>query len=142
MTQSVLHLAGLDWPVPDYSTVSRRQKTLQVTIGAVPSTTGLHLLVDSTGIKMLGEREWKAKKHSAITSADGARSISGSTLPRSRSGHGGHRHSIDDAPFLPALLGPIPADECIASVSGDGAYDKNSCHKAIALRCACHHSNP
>jgi hypothetical protein len=29
MTQSLLHLAGLDWPVPDYSTVSRRQKTLQ-----------------------------------------------------------------------------------------------------------------
>ena len=57
MTQSLLHLAGLDWPAPDYSTVSRRQKTLQVAIGAVPTTTGLHLLVDSTGIKMLGEGE-------------------------------------------------------------------------------------
>jgi hypothetical protein len=55
MTQSLLRLAGLDWPVPDYSTVSRRQKTLQVAIGAVPTTTGLHLLADSTGIKMLGE---------------------------------------------------------------------------------------
>jgi hypothetical protein len=39
-----------------HSTVSRRQKTLQVAIGAVPTTTSLHLLVDSTGIKMLGER--------------------------------------------------------------------------------------
>ncbi len=56
MTQSLLHLAGLDWSAPDYSTVSRRQKTLQVAIGAVPTTTGLHLLVDSTGIKLLGER--------------------------------------------------------------------------------------
>ena len=65
MTQSLLHLAGRDWPVPDYSTVSRRQKTLQVAIGAVPTTTGLHLLVDSTGIKMLGEGEWKTKKHGA-----------------------------------------------------------------------------
>ena len=65
MTQSLLKLAGLDWPVPDYSTVSRRQKTLQVAIGAVPTTTGLHLLVDSTGIKMLGEGEWKTKKHGA-----------------------------------------------------------------------------
>ena len=46
MTQSMLRLAGLDWPVPDYSTVSRRQKTLKVTIGAVSTTTGLHLLVD------------------------------------------------------------------------------------------------
>ena len=65
MTESLLCLAGLDWPVPDYSTVSRRQKTLQVAIDAVPGTTGLHLLVDSTGIKMLGEGEWKTKKHSA-----------------------------------------------------------------------------
>jgi hypothetical protein len=51
--------------VPDYSTVSRRQKTLQVAIGVTPTTTGLHLLVDSTGIKMLGEGEWKTKKHGA-----------------------------------------------------------------------------
>jgi hypothetical protein len=56
MTQSLLSLAGLDWPVPDYSTVSRRQKTLQVVVQTMPTTTGLHLLVDSTGIKMLGER--------------------------------------------------------------------------------------
>jgi hypothetical protein len=33
MAQSLLRLAGLDWPVPDYSRVSRRQKTLQVADG-------------------------------------------------------------------------------------------------------------
>jgi len=65
MAQSLLKLAGLDWQVPDFDTVSRRQKILAVTIGAHPTTTGLHLLVDSTGIKMLGEGEWKTKKHGA-----------------------------------------------------------------------------
>ena len=65
MTQNLLQLAGLDWPVPDYSTVSRRQKTLRVAIEVAPTMTGLHLLVDSTGIKMLGEGEWKTKKHGA-----------------------------------------------------------------------------
>jgi hypothetical protein len=65
MTHSLLQLAGLAWPVPDYSTVSRRQKTLRVAIEVVRTTTGLHLLVDSTGIKMLGEGEWKTKKHGA-----------------------------------------------------------------------------
>jgi hypothetical protein len=65
MTQSLLRLTGLDWPIPDYSTVNRRQKTLQVAIAVVPTTTGLHLLVDSTGTKMLGECEWKTKKHGA-----------------------------------------------------------------------------
>lgn len=55
MVQSLLNLAGLDWQVSGFSTVSRRQKHLSVTIGTQPTTTGLHILVDSTGIKMLGE---------------------------------------------------------------------------------------
>ena len=58
MVESLLKQAGLDWPVPDFSTVSRRQKTLNVVIPYRPSHEGLHLLVDSTGIKMLGEAEW------------------------------------------------------------------------------------
>jgi len=45
-------------------------------------------------------------------------------------------NSVGDAPVLPALLGQIPADEKIASVSGDGAYDTKDCHEAIALRAA------
>ena len=65
MVESLLKQAGLDWPVPDFSTVSRRQKTLNVSIPYRPSCEGLHLLVDSTGIKMLGEGEWKRKKHGA-----------------------------------------------------------------------------
>jgi hypothetical protein len=58
MPQSLLSMAGLDCPVPDYSTVSRRQKTQQAAIGATPTTAGLHLLVDSTDVEMLGEGEW------------------------------------------------------------------------------------
>jgi hypothetical protein len=62
---SVLKLSGLDWKAPDYSTINRRQQRLTVEITARPSQGGLHLLVDSTGIKMLGEGEWKTKKHGA-----------------------------------------------------------------------------
>ncbi len=51
-------LAGLSWQVPDYSTVCRRQKTLKVRIPYRPSARGLHLLVDSTGLKMMGGGEW------------------------------------------------------------------------------------
>ena len=65
MAKSLLKLAGLDWQVPDFSTVSRRQKHLSVKIAEQPTTTELHLLVDSTNIKMLGEGEWKTKKHGA-----------------------------------------------------------------------------
>ena len=137
MTQSLLKLAGLDWPVPDYSTISRRQKTLQVTIGAVPTKTGLHLLVDSTGIKMLGEGEWKTKKHGADYRRQWRKvhlGIDAFTLEiRAMEVTD---NSIGDAPILPGLLDQIPVGERIASVSGDGAYDTKDCHEAIASRAA------
>jgi hypothetical protein len=60
---SVIKLAGLDWPVLHYTTLSRRQKTLMVELGGRPNSGGLRLLVYSTGIKMTGEGEWKTRKH-------------------------------------------------------------------------------
>lgn len=135
MAQSLLGLAGLDWPIPDYSTVSRRQKTLQVAIEVAPTTTGLHLLVDSTGIKMLGEGEWKTKKHGADYRRQWRKvhlGIDAATLEiRAMEVTD---NSIGDAPMLPNLLDQIPLEEAIASVSGDGAYDTKGCHEAIALR--------
>ena len=57
LVESLLRLAGLDWSVPDLSTVCRRQKTLRVQLPYRASTTPLNLLMDSTGIKFLGEGE-------------------------------------------------------------------------------------
>lgn len=55
MVASILSMAGLDWPVPDFSTLSRRQKTIEVQITLSRATGPLNLLVDSTGIKFLGD---------------------------------------------------------------------------------------
>ena len=54
---SLLELAGLGWSVPDFSTLSRRKKTQDVTIPYRGSNGPLHLLLDSTGIKVEGEGE-------------------------------------------------------------------------------------
>ena len=62
LVASLLKLADLDWPVPDYTTLCRRQKTLPAMLGGRPSSGGLHLLVDSTGIKMMGEGEWSEQR--------------------------------------------------------------------------------
>ena len=62
MVVSLLKMAGLDWPVPDYTTVCRRQKTLAVQIPYRRADGPLNLLVDSTGIKFLGDGEWQARK--------------------------------------------------------------------------------
>jgi hypothetical protein len=135
MAQSVLELAGLEWQVPDFSTVSRRQKHLAVTIEAHTTTTGLHLLVDSTGIKMLGEGEWKTKKHGADYRRQWRKvhlGIDAATLEIRAIEV--TDNATGDAPMLACLLEQISVDETIASVSGDGAYDTKGCHEAIAQR--------
>ena len=55
MVGSILQMAGLDWTVPDFSTLSRRQKTITVQMSNRRAPGPLNLLVDSTGIKFLGD---------------------------------------------------------------------------------------
>jgi len=133
--ESLLRLIGLDWKVPDFSTLCRRQKALKVNIPYRGSQGPLHLLVDSTGIKVAGEGEWNARKHGG---------------PKRRIWRKIHigidEHTLEvraievtssdvgDAPMLPELLDQIPADQEIASVTADGAYDTRKCHDAIAER--------
>jgi hypothetical protein len=52
-----LRLIVLHWAVPDFSTLSRRQKALKINIPSRASGGPLHLLVDSTGMKVEGEGE-------------------------------------------------------------------------------------
>ncbi len=61
--ESLLRLVGLNWAVPDYSTLSRRQKTLSVSLPYRGGTGPLNLLIDSTGIKSEGEGEWNTRTH-------------------------------------------------------------------------------
>jgi hypothetical protein len=70
----------------NYSTVCRRPKTLKVRIPYRPAAQGLDLLVDSIGLKMMGEGEWKRKKHGAEYRRQGAGCTSGSMRRLWRSG--------------------------------------------------------
>ena len=135
LIQSLLRLAGLNWRVPDCSTISRRQRTLQVQLPYQRSATALDLLVDSTGIKFLGEGEWKRKKHGAEYRRQWRKvhlGIDAHTLEIRAIEV--TDNSVGDAPMLPELLAQIPLDEPVASVGGDGAYDTKGCHAAIAQR--------
>ena len=60
---SVIHLLGLDLSVPDHSTLSRRGKTLEVPQPRRTATGPLHLIVDSTGLKLGGAGEWVVENH-------------------------------------------------------------------------------
>ena len=145
---SLLKPAGLDWPVPDHSTLCRRQKTLAVQLPCRGSGGPLHLLVDSTGIKVRGEGEWHARKRGGARAAHSPLSLG----PVARQGSWRKVHlavdeatlevraveitgsGVGDAPMLPGLLSQIPEGEPIASVTADGAYDSRACHDAIADR--------
>ncbi len=113
----------------------RRQKTLAVNIPYRGSNGPLHLLIDSTGIKVEGEGEWNARKHGGPKRRVWRKihlGIDEETLEvRAVEITGSH---IGDAPILPDLLDQIPPDEEIASVIADGAYDTRKCNDAIADR--------
>lgn len=135
LVASLLTLAGLDWPVPDFSTLSRRQKHLAVQIPFRPGAGALHLLIDSTGVKAGGDGEWCAKKHGASKPRIWRKvhlGIDAETLEIRAieiTGAG-----IGDAPVLPGLLDQIAPSEAIGKVTADGAYDTRACHAAIAER--------
>ena len=137
MVASVLQMTNLDWAVPDYTTLCRRQKTLAVQIPYRRADGPLKLLVDSTGIKFLGDGEWQARKHGI----QGRRqSLPGNGLLANRE-RGRKVHlamdtatsdisaveftpsSDGDSPVLPELLDQIPEGEEIGTVTTDRAYD-------------------
>ena len=121
--------------MPDFSTLSRREKTLKVSIPSRGSDGPLHLLVDSTGIKVEGEGEWNARKHGGskrrvwrkihIGIDERTLEIRAAEFTTS---------DVGDAPMLPELLDQIPPGQEIATVTADGAFDTRKCHDAIAAR--------
>jgi hypothetical protein len=135
MAGSLIRLAGLDWRVPHYSTLSRRQKDLVVTIPYRPRGGPLHLVIDGTGLKVPGEGEWKARKHGAgkrrvwrkvhlAVDADSHKVRAVETTD--------HRHG--DGEILPGLLAQLPPGERIGVIGGDGAYDTRGVHEASTSR--------
>jgi hypothetical protein len=135
MVVSLLKLAGLDWPVPDFSTLCRKQKTLAVQIPYRRADGPLNLLVASTGIKFLGDGEWQACKHGVqgrrqwrkvhLAMDTATSDIRAVEFTPSRDG---------DSPVLPHLLEQIAEDEEIGTVTADGAYDTCRCRSAILAR--------
>ena len=60
---SIGELVRLAIGVPHYSTLSRRRATLEVALPRTRGKEALHVVVDSTGMKVFGEGEWKVRQH-------------------------------------------------------------------------------
>ena len=126
---SIFRLMGVGLSVPDHTTLSRRGKGLAVRLPKRKKVVG-HLVVDSTGLKLYGEGEWKMRKHGKSKrrvwrkihlSVD---SESGEIQAGALSEAG-----VSDAKVLTTMLEEI--DQQIENFSGDGAYDKRSVYDDI-----------
>lgn len=128
---SIISMLNLDLACPDHTTLSRRGKVIRLSKKArcSPDSKGLIVVVDSTGVKVFGEKEWMNYKHGTkqrrtwrklhlCINEDGK--ILSSTLTH---------HTDSDPSEVDALLNDVdgPIDEFIA----DGAYDADDTYKAL-----------
>ena len=60
---SIFGMLGVDLTAPDHTTLSRRGQHLALALRRARPGTSLHLIVDSTGLSIVGEGEWAAAKH-------------------------------------------------------------------------------
>jgi hypothetical protein len=124
-TASIFQLMGVTLPLPDYSTLSRRMCTVAVPLGARVWRSPLVLVVDSTGLKVCGEGEWKVRLHGK-TKTRVWRKLH---LAQDYASWQVVALTMTDAPAtdhqqIPPLLDQVASP--IAEVIGDMAYDKRS----------------
>ena len=130
---SIIALLGLALTVPDHSTMCRRSKTLVLPPLRRTNAGPLHLLVDSTGLKLGGAGEWLVEKHGTSRRRSwrklhiGIDAGSGAIVAIELT-----NKDVDDAALTGALLDQV--SDPIVSFTADGAYDQDRVHEAVAER--------
>ena len=129
---SIFGLIGVDLSAPDHTTLSRRGQHLDLTLGRAPASAGMHLIVDSTGLSIVGAGEWAAAKHGGR----GRRGWKKLHLGVDRSGvivaHVLTEGHVDDATTGLTLIEATAGD--LVSVTADPAYDTVAFYDAARRR--------
>jgi len=131
--QSIFDLLDVDISMPDYTLLCKRSGSLSVDLAPSQSDDPKHIVVDSTGLKIYGEGEWKVRQHGSskrrtwrkfhLSADDKTQELQAVVVTEA---------SVDDAEAGKKLLTETPGE--IAQVSGDGAYDKRKFYNAAAKR--------
>jgi hypothetical protein len=135
---SIIDLLGLGLAVPTFSTLSRRAETVDVPrlrpcSGNDADSEPLHLLVDSTGLKLCGAGEWLVEKHGTRKRRSwrklhiGVDASTGEIVAATLT-----TKDVDDASEIGRLLAQVEGP--LASFTADGAYDQDSVYDAVTAR--------
>jgi hypothetical protein len=133
LLRSIADVLEINIAIPDHTTLSRRGGGLTILPKQIDRDEPLHLLVDSTGLRIYGEGEWLDQKH-GIRSRRRWREL--------HLGMDANTHEIaaveltpddvGDITEIPNLLDQIDAN--VASMTADGAYDSEAVYDAVAER--------
>jgi len=131
--QSILSLLEADVRVPDYSLLCKRSQDVTVSLSTRPSDEPKHIVLDSTGLKVYGEGEWKGRQYGYskrrtwrklhLSVDENTQELQAVVLTEA---------SVDDAEAGKTLLDETPGD--IERVGGDGAYDRRKFYEASVAR--------
>ena len=129
---SIFGMLGVDLTAPDHTTLSRRGQHLALALRRARPGTSLHLIVDSTGLSIVGEGEWAAAKHGGRgrrgwrklhLGVDGSRVIVACALTEP---------TADDAITGISLVDEV--DGHLTRVTADPAYDTRAFYGAAGAR--------
>jgi hypothetical protein len=133
LVASIFQLLKVELPVPDHSTVSRRMAGLEVGLPVKASAQARHLVIDSTGLKLYGEGEWKVRTH-GVSKRRTWRKLH--LCLDARTGEvivaGASENSVSDCQMFPEIL-RVVAEE-IEQISADGSYDRRKVYEALNQR--------
>lgn len=130
---SLLDLMGIDLPVPDHTTISRRAARRTLALSTALPAGPITLVIDSTGLKVYGAGEWHRDKHDVrgrrtwrklhLAVDAPSNTIVAATLTTTDDGD-----ASQVGPLLDQTTGPID------TVMADGAYDGDPSYQTIAER--------
>ena len=126
---SLFQLLNVDLPVPDHSTLSKRGKSLKVNLPKKP-VQSLDIVMDSTGLKIYGEGEWKVRMH-GVSKRRTWRKLHVGVNPNDGEIQAVllTENSVSDDQAVAELLNQI--EQPILAFAADGAYDKRKVYDCL-----------
>lgn len=126
---SLFQMMKIDLPVPDHTTLSKRGKSLKVNLPKKASQ-GLSIVMDSTGLKIYGEGEWKVRMH-GVSKRRTWRKLHIGANPEDGEIQAVllTKNNVSDDQAVKELLGQI--EQPIIDFAADGAYDKRKVYDSL-----------